>query len=199
MTETENPAVFFEQFLPEQFARLAGLPPSPPPSLARAVVVARVVDRGEWCLSMDGAQLKVQSGGSDACALQISMSSASFVPLVGELRLGAADMQRNSSVAPRGVWTRLARWNEETAELIRNVPGSVLVRVEDENLTHAVAITPGSQPFSLTNASCTIDCRLQDVRAMQRGETNPLALLSDGNLRLSGEAQVAMGLASLFL
>lgn len=206
MTESDSPTEFFEKFLPSQMAtKLLGVELAPG-AVSAAAVVFRVKGAGQWSLSFRKGQLHVDSqpetnaasSVETNCALQLTVAVADFDSLLlGPARIAAA--QTAVQFSPDSIARRLRRWDEETTGLIRSVQGSVLVKVNDAGTTRALAITPGHQSPSLTEAECTVDCALDDLRELQQGTTNPLGLLAEGKLRITGDAQIVMGLAGLFL
>lgn len=167
---------------------------------AAAGVGLRVVAAGEWTLRIAGAQLLVKQGIESDVALQLSMAASDFEPLVVvPLRRALEQRAAGGNIDARSVWTRLGRWDTETVELLRQQTGSILLRIQDGERKRAIAITPGTQPFSLDTASCTIDCALADLEALQEQRGNPLDLFYQGQIRISGDAQIALAMAGLFL
>jgi hypothetical protein len=165
-----------------------------------AGVGLRVVGAGEWTLRITGEQLIVSTGIQSDVALQLSLAVADFEPLVvGPLRRALAQLQSAGGGSSQSVWTRLGRWDAETVELLRRQTGSILLRIQDGELKRAVALTPSTQPYSLDSASCTIDCALADLEALQEQRGNPLDLFYQGQIRISGDAQIALAMAGLFL
>ena len=58
---------------------------------------------------------------------------------------------------------------------------------------------PGLQPYSLDSAECCIDCDITALQAVQEKRKNPLDLFYEGQIRISGDAQIALAMAGLFL
>jgi hypothetical protein len=159
------------------------------------------VEVGEWTLSVVAARLQVQVGVAPDVALQVSVHARDFGKLVvTPLR---AAVQHGSMLtrarAPSGFWSRLGRWDEETVELLRRQTGRILVRVDDAGASRRVALTPGAQPYSLDEAECNIDCRLVDLAELQAKRASPLDLFYSGQIRITGDAQIALAMAGLFL
>lgn len=213
MIVPESAAELIGEFLPNfvggLLARAAAAPAqrsvNPAPKLPAPVGVGlRVVGAGEWTLRIagDGAapKLVVESGISSDVALQLSLDQRDFVPLVVAPLRRALDAAANApSTAAPGVWSRLGRWDEETVELLRRQTGGILLRIRDGELKRCVALTPSTQPFSLESAPCVIDCALSDLEQLQAQRGNPLDLFYAGQIRISGDAQIALAMAGLFL
>jgi len=173
---------------------------------AGAGIAVRVVGVGEWTLRLDERALGVSAGMADDVALQLSLSARDFEPLVvaptrralaGSGSDGAAAGAR--ALAAKSFWTRLGRFDEETAELLRCQEGRILVRVDDAGTSRNVALTPGLQPYSLDSAECCIDCEIAALEAVQDKRKNPLDLFYEGQIRITGDAQIALAMAGLFL
>jgi SCP-2 sterol transfer family protein len=193
----EQPGELVTEFLPRRFAEL--LPaervvqsrPSP-----RGVVV-RVTDSGEWTLSVVAGALRVTPGAAPDAALQVSLRAADFATLVLEPLRGP--VPEPSAAQLSALLGKLSRWDDETTELLRHVPGSLLVRVDDAGQVRPIAITPGGLVFSLEQGECTIDCPLGVLRDVASGRRSPLDALYAGELKLGGDVQLALALGGAFL
>jgi hypothetical protein len=164
----------------------------------------RVVGAGEWTLRIvatdPAPRLVVEAGIASDVALQVSLAERDFLPLVVAPLRRALDAAAGAASAPGpGLWTRLGRWDEETVDLLRRQTGGILLRLRDGELTRCVALTPSTQPFSLESAPCMIDCELSDLEQLQAQRGNPLDLFYAGQIRISGDAQIALAMAGLFL
>jgi hypothetical protein len=173
-------------------------------AVSNAGVVVRVVGVGEWTLRVSDQSLQLSAGVADDVALQLSLRGEDFSTLVAEpMRRAVAASEASSAdanaLAARSFWTRLGRFDQETVELLRQQEGRILVRIEDAGRSRNVAITPGLQKWSLDTAECCIDCELGALRELQDKQKNPLDLFYEGQIRISGDAQIALALAGLFL
>jgi SCP-2 sterol transfer family len=212
----ETPAELIGEFWPNFVGRLlAGQPPPAPGKGPRSVgtparhvpaavgVGLRVVGAGEWTLRIVGEQLLVEPQIQQDVALQVSLADRDFGPLVvAPLRRALAQRSGEggaSPAAPVSLWARLGRWDEETVDLLRRQTAGILLRVQDGDLKRCVALTPSVHPYSLETAECTIDCALADLEQLQAKQGNPLDLFYAGQIRISGDAQIALAMAGLFL
>jgi SCP-2 sterol transfer family protein len=207
-----RPDELITEFLPKYFAELTsaaakGLPQS---ALGRAPapvgVVLRVVDSGAWTLRIVGGKLLVEASAGDDAALQISLHERDFSTLVSkplERALQALERaplsEQQRATALGALWSRLGRWDQETVDLLKRQSGRILVRIEDAGSSRNVSLTPGTRPYSLEEGECTIDCRLQDLEDLQSKRGSPLDLFYSGQIRIGGDAQVALAMAGLFL
>lgn len=220
------PEAFLLEFLPALVAEIGG-PATPGGAASSAAalgeagarparrpagagVAIRVVGVGEWTLRLSDRELRVSPGMADDVALQISLNERDFGPLVAEpVRRGLASASSSSTpgmapagaraLAAKGLWTRLGRFDDETADLLRRQEGRILLRVNDAGTSRNVALTPGLQPYSLDSAECCIDCELASLEAVQDKRKNPLDLFYEGQIRITGDAQIALAMAGLFL
>lgn len=197
MNLPEQPGDLLTAFLPRRFAELAPrervLQSRPSP---RGIVV-RVLELGEWTLSIVDGQLAVEVGNAPDAALQVTLRGSDFGPLVVEP--WRSERREPTAAEVSALLAKLSRWDDETTQLLRNVPGSLLVRVDDAGLVRPIAVTPGALQASLDAAACTIDTSLDALRAIVRGERSPLDSLYAGELKLSGDAQLALALAGAFM
>ena len=139
---------------------------------------------------------------ADDVALQLSLRAADFSTLVAEpmrRALAARASGAEGELVARSLWARLGRFDEETVELLRQQQGSILVRFDDGGTSRDVALTPGRAEYSLERAECTIDCPLSALLELQEKRKNPLDLFYEGRIRISGDAQLALAIAGLFL
>jgi hypothetical protein len=221
----ERPDELVAQFLPEYVAQLLSLGQEPRASAnartsllgrgpAPVGVALRVVGAGEWTLSIVERRLVVAAGVAPDVALQVSLESRDFEALVltplrraVERPSATANGPASSGPAASGpaasstmnLWSRLGRWDEESVELLRRQSGGILLRVDDAGISRRIALTPGVEPYSLESAECIIDCSLADLARVQTRRANPLDLFYAGQIRISGDAQIALAMAGLFL
>jgi SCP-2 sterol transfer family protein len=208
----ETPEAFFTEFLPAFIDSSRSVPGASTKdagwrarrAVSSAGVAVRVVGVGEWTLRVSEQALAVSPGVADDVALQLSLRGEDFATLVVEpmrraLAATQASSASESALAARSFWTRLGRFDEETVQLLRQQEGRILVRVDDAGRSRNVALTPGLQQWSLDTAECQIDCELSALRALQDKQKNPLDLFYEGQIRISGDAQIALALAGLFL
>jgi hypothetical protein len=186
-----DPDAFFTSYLPARFAEVAARL-----GVAASVgsVTARVLDAGEWSLRIDDGVLRVISGAEDDVMLQLTVTRADFDVLVREPLAEAGEKATVVRVGP----LRALAANPETARLVRHVPGSVLLVARDGPIKHRLLMTPGRRKAELESPDCTIDCALDDLRAVHAGTVAPMQLFTSGKLRITGNVQIAMALAALF-
>jgi hypothetical protein len=193
----EAPGEFFCEFLPRRFAELFAAErvlrsrPSP-----RGVLV-RVVGSGQWLLSIAGGRLVGVPAEDQAGVLSLSLRAEDFARLLLEpLRQAAPELTPEQLALVLG---KFGRWDDETTALLENVPGSLLVRIADQGVVRPVAVSPGALPYSFEQAACTIDCSWSTLRELVSGRGSALDALYAGELKLSGDAQLALAIGGAFL
>ncbi|HTM44907.1 MAG TPA: SCP2 sterol-binding domain-containing protein, partial [Polyangiaceae bacterium] len=100
---------------------------------------------------------------------------------------------------PLFIGQRMLRVDAQTLNLVRNVPGSILVRVADQEVQRRVLLTPGDRGIDFENAECAVECDHADLIAVRSGQVPPLELFLAGKLRVLGDAQLALALGGLFV
>jgi hypothetical protein len=193
----EQPAEFLTEFLPRRFAELLPVERVKQSRPSARGVLVRVVDAGEWSLAVIDGRLQVSPGVAPDVALQVSLRVDDFRPLVVEPLRGPVPEPSAAQIG--ALLAKVSRWDDETTELLRHVPGGLLVRVDDSGQARPIAVTPGGMNYSLEQAACTIDCALGVLREVASGSRSPLDALYAGELKLGGDAQLALALAGAFM
>ncbi|HEX4338580.1 MAG TPA: SCP2 sterol-binding domain-containing protein [Polyangiaceae bacterium] len=188
----EDPDAFFTSYLP---ARFAGAADRLGVTSSVGSVTARVVGVGEWSMRLKDGELEVVRGTEDDVMLQITASLEDFMVLV-KAPLEHLGTEGRIPAVRAGPLRALAA-NAETARLVRHVPGSVMFVARDGDAAHRLLLTPGRRAADLAHAECTIDCKLDDLKAAQAGGMTPMQLFVSGKLRITGNVQIAMALAGI--
>jgi len=182
-------AEFVERQLPERYRALHGRLHN----LASPVVFGLSVDgHGAWSLTADAEQLQVRANLSEDRVLTVSLSGPDFEHLV----LGQAALFEGGSSL---MGSRVLRWDSEMRSLVSAMPGSILVSIRDGSVLRSVLLTPGLRAIDFEHAECTIDCELDDLRAVRAGQQQPMELFIAGKLSIRGDAQLALAFAGLLI
>jgi hypothetical protein len=182
-------AEFVEQFLPEQYVRLCE---QGGPALSQARFGLNVVGAGQWSLIAGGQQLEIQRNLTADRVLTASVTADDFE----RLALGEALSEERP---PLFIGQRMLRVDTQTLTLVKNVPGSILVRIADQGTQRRVLLTPGDRAIDFENAECAVECDHVDLIAVRSGQVPPLELFLAGKLRVLGDAQLALALGGLFV
>jgi putative sterol carrier protein len=189
----ESAAEFFLQFLPALLAaRGEALPAvTSPGSIAVQVgdeIFARRLERGRL-----HAEQQPPNGASDPI-VKLSLSPEDFVALAREVfaRFQASGMSRLLALQALEV-------DQERAKLLRNVDGSVLFEIVDQNQTRRLLLSPGASSAATATAACTVTIDATSFWALAAGEKNPLELMMEGKVRVQGRLELALALSSVFV
>lgn len=189
-----DPRSFFSQYLP---GRLAASPELASGITSVGSVTCRVTGAGEWSLRLLDGVLEVCPSAEDDVLLQVTVPGGDFEVLVVEPTRVIANGPSRPVPHGGGALAALAM-SADTARLVRRVPGSVLFVVRDGDLRRRLLVTPGHRSADMDSADCTIECALSDLIEMREKGGSPMQLFTLGKLRLKGNIQIAMALASVF-
>lgn len=193
MSVPADPQAFFTRYVPERFATVEsefrGI--SSPGSL-----LFRVSGAGNWAFRLNAGVLVVEAGESNDPILQLSVSREDFEPLV--VKSAERFEQIPNALDKQLVAFRALRLDAERANLIRGVAGNVGLAIVDQGRASRIVLTPGAATPNLDEPECEISIELVDFLALQRGAQNPIELLMNNKLRISGDAQIALALSGLF-
>lgn len=183
-----TPETFFDTWLPQ---RLEQLDPS---SSAFADVHCSLhvtVDDGRWWLSIEGGRVEVERTLRNPVEadFQICTERESFAQIVSQ----GAQLASKAQDAKK----RLRRVEPGTLELVKNIPGSLQLRLHDRAGDYWLSVGPGAHPIA--PPACTLSCALADYLEMRAGRAAPMDLFMAGKIRIDGDAQIAMALAGIVL
>ncbi len=183
-----TPEAFFDTWLP---ARLEGLDPSASAFAGVRCNLHVTVGDGLWWLSLDEGRVQVErtQRNPDEADFQICTERESFAQIVSQ----GAELANQA----QGAHKRLRRVEPETLELVKNIPGSLKLRLHDQAGDYWLSLGPGAHPIA--PPACTLSCALNDYLEMRAGRAAPMDLFMAGKIRIDGDAQVAMALAGILL
>lgn len=191
-----DPDAFFRSYVPESFAHLAA-------SLGDATSVGAVVfsvgERAPLALRLVRGALEASEGVPEDAIVQVTVSEQDFEPIfvrgaeLVEGQSGSVNPERQLAVL------KALTLEKERIELIRGVLGSVAFVLSGTDVEHRVILTPGRATPNVAAPECTVRCKLSDFLAMQRGVANPFELMMNGQIQISGNAQIPMALSSLLV
>jgi len=193
MNIPSSPEPFFTHYIPQRFS---GLPGFEKVSSLGSVVFS-VPDVGRWSFQLRAGQLACEPGLASDTLVRITIPQTSFEPIVvrGTERLAGLALSPEKQMLA----FRALTLDAERVAQIRAVTGSVSFAVVDGKDSHRVYVTPGSAEPNLARPECEISCESEAFWGLQTGAQNPIELLMNGKIKITGEAQVAMALSSLFV
>jgi SCP-2 sterol transfer family len=193
MSVPEDPNEFFTRYVPERFAAIAKEFAG---TSSAGSLVFRVRGAGEWSFRLKGGVLGVEGEVSADAILQISVSRQDFELLV--LPSVARFEEAPPALDKQLVAFRALSLDAERAQLIRGIVGSVSISISDQGKVSRIVLTPGTAAPNLDKADCDVSVELADFLALQQGTQNPIELLMNNKLRITGNAQIALALSGLF-
>jgi hypothetical protein len=182
-----SPREFFKSYLPTWFGNSAGGATSP------GSVVFHVGSES-YALRLRSGNLLVDEGTASDAILQVSLAESDFAELVAQSSALFAAGERDRLLALRSL-----SLDEERANLVRNVDGSVAFEITENGNVRTLLLSPGAGSASSATPACTVRIAAGDFWALSRGEKNPFELLMDGKIRMQGRMDVAMALSSVLL
>jgi hypothetical protein len=185
-----HPAEFFGEYVPAQLNELRsslGEISSP------GAVVFDLGSAGAWSLRLVNGAPSVVAGIDADSLVRLTLSEADFPLIV------VAGAERLATEAGEGrvlMAARVLALDGERARLLREAPGTVAIKLTSATGEHRLTMTLGPAEPQLEAPDCEIECALEDLWAIQGGSKNPLELLLDGKLRMTGKVELAMALGA---
>ncbi len=190
----ETPREFFTSFIPSQFETVKqGLGAK----TSSGSMVFRVEGVGEWSLRLENGELVVKDGMEEDVIIQVTASQADFKPIFVQ----SAVMQQGEVMRPEQqvMAFKALTIDNERANLVRGINGTVAFVIDDQGKQLKLAITPGKGTPKLDAPDCRLECKMSDFIDMQTGKQNPMQLAMSGKIRIVGNAQVPMALSGVFV
>ena len=151
---------------------------------------------GTWAMGFEGGRLAIALGEAGSPPLQVSMSSDDLRAFVaGSVRDAIKSKAGGKSIDA----TQLAKIYRITGktEQVKAYSGDLSLVVENGAASHKLTLTFGGKAPNVASPTTTISIALDDFLAMIGGELNPQAAFFAGKIRLAGDMNLAMGLASM--
>lgn len=184
-----DPEAFFTEYLPSQFAamkdKLVG-------KSSVGSMVFRIIDGGEWSLSLSDGEISISEGKADDVIIQVTIPSEDF----GAVMVEGAQAQGDGGMSPE---TQLMAFkalavDETRAGTVRSTKGSVAFVITDGDAIRKLVITPGSQAPNVEAPECRLECQMSDFLQLQSGKALPMQLAMSGKIRIVGDVSLPMAL-----
>ena len=177
---------FFVQWLPSRFEEFAQA--SPGLKNTECSILVQVDEETYW-LEVAQGKLSCTAGGREgASTFRLHTTALTFERLIAP----AAESATQSDPM-----LRLMQLDAEALSLVGNVPGCLKLSVKAPETNYSMVLGPGTQ--AADNIGCSVECSLEDMLSIQKGEAQPIELLMNGRLTLDGDLQIAMALGGLLL
>lgn len=190
-----DPETFLRVFVPERFASIAATLGD---VSSEGALVFQVGGRCPLAVRLLGGALDVSEGRPADTLIQIQVAEEDFEPILVPCAGLLADQAETASSEKRLAILKGLTLERERADLVRAVSGSVEFLLVGEAREHRLLLTPGVRAPNLDRVECTVRSTLADFLAVQRGSVNPLELMMNGRVQITGDAQILMALSALF-
>ena len=194
MTVPSDPIEFFTRYVPERFATVASEFAG---RSSAGSLVFEVEGAGAWSFRLAEGALGIEQGVAADAILRISIARTAFEPLV--VKSAARFAGAPASLERQLIALRALNLDAERAALIREIAGSVAISIVDQGVPSRIVLTPGSAAPNLEKPDCEVSLDLEDFLALQQSQANPIELLMNNKLRITGNAQIALALSGLFV
>lgn len=182
-----DPTRFFAKFLPGAYERIREqfVHYSSPGSFGIRIGMQA------WSLRINDGSLEVTQSAEPDALMSLATSPGDFAALCS--LIAEDDSASDFPSAP-------FMWDAETAALVRQLPGLIVVEIEQDAASFRLVIGPGSRStpdHELSDSDCRVRCKMSDLVEVRRGKQSPMQLFLDGKLQLSGNVQIALALGGL--
>ncbi|HEY3500940.1 MAG TPA: SCP2 sterol-binding domain-containing protein [Polyangiaceae bacterium] len=185
-----SPARFFEEYAPQHVAKLgAALAGKSSPG----AIAFDLGPAGSWSLRLAHGQVEVTKGLAGDTLVLITLSPEDFEAVIV---LGAERLGEEAGLERQLVAVRVLTIDADRARLLRESPGTLLLRLGAPAGERRLTLTIGGVPPKPDQPDAELGCELEDLWAIQGGAKNPFELLMEGRLKISGDMQLAMALGA---
>jgi hypothetical protein len=190
----DDPREFFEHYVKTRYD--AVIKPAVGSRSSEGALTAVVIDAGAWTFRIRDGALGVVPGKGDDVVLQVTVRKPDFAAIF----VVAAEQQEQGAAADESYLPAFKALlaDAERVALIKNLAGSVAFVIDDGGVARKLVLTPGSGEPNFEAPECRLECTMSDFLDMQLGKQNGLSLVMNGRIRIAGNAQLAVVLASAF-
>ena len=179
-----TPSEFFLDFVPGAFSAPASV-------TSNFAVSFEVTGAGVFSLRLRGGKLEAEPGLASDVLLRVSLSPEAFDGIV----LPMAERAVSTVAAePELMAVKALTLDADRERLLRETRGTMVLSASSGTVEHRMSVSAGDT----TGASqCEVSCSLDDLWALQSGQANPIELLMNGKIRITGDAQLALSLSAV--
>lgn len=183
-----TPSQFFLDFVPAAFSRGAATNSS-----STFSVSFEVSGEGVFSLRLKEGRIEASQGEAPDVLLRIALEPGSFQAIVLPMAERAV---ATPAAEPELMALRALTLDADRERLLRESRGEMVLRVTDAEAEHRIRMSAGASPTPGSSPECEVSCSLDDLWALQSGKSNPIELLMNGKIRITGDAQLALSLSA---
>jgi hypothetical protein len=193
-----TPARFFEQWLPAQIENLKALIEAFAAGIDFSVSV-RVTGEGggDWTAGLVDGSPSITPGLDPQALVTFIVSEANFVQSVtgqlDDLRMKPQDPTPGADLSPEAI----KKQAQEMIEALKGLNGSLRASVDDPDRPLAVTVKFAGELKD--RPDCEIKVEMEDVKAIARGELDPMSAFMGGRFQIEDETGLLTELLALLL
>jgi hypothetical protein len=196
--EDITPARFFEQWLPAQTEKLKPLIEAFAAGIDFSASVRVTGDGGgDWTTGLVDGSPSITPGLDPQALVTFIVSEENFVQSVtgqlDDLRMKAPDPAPDADLSPEAI----KKQAQEMIEALKGLSGSLRASVDDPDRPLAVTVKFAGELKD--RPDCEIKVEMEDVKAMARGELDPMSAFMGGRFQIEDESGLLTELLALLL
>ena len=193
-----TPAGFFEQWLPAQIEGSKALIETLSAGIAFTTSVRVTGDGGgEWTVALDNGSTAITPGLDPQALVTFIVSQENFIQSVtgqlDDLRMNAGGPKPDVDPSPEAI----KKQAEEIIAALKDLNGSLRASVDDPDRPLAVTVKFAGEMKE--RPDCEIKVELEDVKAIARGELDPLSAFMGGRFQIEDDSGLLTELLGLLL
>lgn len=180
-----TPSEFFIDFVPSAFSAPAG-------ATSTFAVSFEVTGAGVFSLRLRDGKLQVERGLASDVLLRVSLTPPAFEGIVIPMAERAVS---TPAAEPELMAVKALTLDADRERLLRQSRGTMVLSAASGDVEHRVSVSAGDTTGAAPE--CEVSCSLEDLWALQSGKANPIELLMNGKIRITGDAQLALSLSAV--
>jgi len=180
-----TPSEFFLEFAPSAF--------SPPSGASSSFAVSfEVVGAGVFSLRLRAGRLEAEEGAASDVLLRVSIDPPAFDGIVIPMAERAVS---TPAAEPELMALKALTPDADRERLLRESRGTMVLVATSGTTEYRMRVSAGD--VSQAAPECEVACSLEDLWALQSGQANPIELLMNGKIRITGDLQLALSLSAV--
>jgi hypothetical protein len=180
-----TPSDFFLHFVPSAFS-------APAAASSKFAVSFEVTGAGVFSLRLRVGKLEAEPGLASDVLLRVSLSPEAFEGIVVPMAERAV---ATPAAEPELMAVKALTLDADRERLLRETRGTMVLSAASGSVEHRVSVSAGDTAAGAP--ACEVSCSLEDLWALQSGKANPIELLMNGKIRITGDAQLALSLSAV--